>query len=190
MNTIGQWDSCNWGSKRGPPTICLKADRTVQWAGHNEYSQAIDWAVVRDDGTADRFASAIAETLRPPGGSTSISGAIDFSAWILRNIPYQAARLMIDLSADGSNNNGRSAAAARDEAVASGITVNGLAILAQEPTLDAYFREEVVGGPGAFLVVAEDFESFAKAILRKLVVEIAGAAPTTATSMGTAPRGE
>ena len=172
------------GGPRGAIAVTL-----VQWAGYKEYHQTIDWVVVEDGETADRFASAIAETRRPPGGSTSISSAIDFSAEVLRSVPYRAARLIIDLSADGSNNNGRPAAAARDEAVAVGITVNGLAIVAHEPTLDAYFREEVVGGPGAFLIVANDFESFATAILRKLVVEIAGAFPPRRPAMETASRG-
>lgn len=152
----------------------------VQWAGYNEYRQTIDWAVVHDAKTAERFASAIAETRRPPGGSTSISGAIDFSARLLRRSGFEAARRMIDISADGSNNNGRLPAAVRDEAVSSGIVINGLPILSQEPTLDNYFREQVIGGPGAFLIVAESFESFAMAIRRKLIVEIASAVPVTA----------
>lgn len=171
------------GGPRGAIAVTL-----VQWAGYKEYHQTIDWVVVDDGETADRFARAIAETRRPPGGSTSISSAIDFSAEVLQSAPYRAARLIIDLSADGSNNNGRSAAAARDEAVAAGITVNGLAITAHEPMLDAYFREEVVGGPGAFVVVADDFEDFAAAILRKLVVEIADAFPPQRPAMKTAPK--
>jgi hypothetical protein len=146
----------------------------VQWAGYGEYRQTIDWAVVQDAGTAESFASAIAETTRPPGGSTSISGAIDFSAQLLRQSGYTAARRMIDISADGSNNNGRSAVAARDAAVASGIIINGLPILSEQPTLDSYFREQIIGGLGAFIVVAQDFEAFSEAIRRKLIVEIAG----------------
>ena len=156
----------------------------VQWAGYGEYRQTIDWAVVHDAGTAEGFASAIAETMRPPGGSTSISGAIDFSAQLLRRSGYAAARLMIDISADGPNNNGRSADAARDNAVASGIVINGLPILSEHPTLDTYFQEQVIGGPGAFLVVAENFESFSGAIRRKLIVEIAGLVPVAARPEG------
>lgn len=151
----------------------------VQWSGYGEYRQTIDWAIIRDAETADRFASAIAETSRPPGGSTSISGAIDFSTRLLRNSGYETAQWMIDISADGPNNNGRSARAARNEAVAAGITINGLPILSEHPTLDAHFREQVIGGPGAFLVVAESFESFSRAILKKLIVEIAGGARAT-----------
>ena len=108
-------------------------------------------------------------------GPTSLSGAIDFSARLLRTSGHSARRRIIDVSGDGSNNHGRPATVARDEAVAAAITINGLPILAEEPALDTYYRENVIGGPGAFLVVAEDFESFSDAILRKLTIEIAGA---------------
>jgi hypothetical protein len=147
----------------------------VQWAGYGDYQQVIGWTVIHDAGTASRFASTIAETTRVLGGSTSLSGAIDFSARLLRTNGHNARRRIIDVSGDGSNNQGRPAAVARDEAVAAGITINGLPILAEEPALDTYYRKHVIGGPGAFLVVAKDFESFSDAILSKLTIEIAGA---------------
>ena len=147
----------------------------VQWAGYGDYQQVIGWTVIHDAGTASRFASSIAETTRVLGGSTSLSGAIDFSAWLLRTNGHDARRRIIDVSGDGSNNHGRPAAVARNEAVAAGITINGLPILTEEPALDTYYRKHVIGGPGAFLVVAKDFESFSDAILRKLTIEIAGA---------------
>jgi hypothetical protein len=148
----------------------------VQWAGFNEYRQTIDWAIVRNAETADGFASAILESGRPPGGSTGVSSAIDFSAHLLRHSAHRATRRVIDISGDGSNNNGRPAALARDEAVSAGIIINGLPILTEEPTLDSYFREQVIGGPGAFVIVAENQQSFATAIVKKLLVEIAGTA--------------
>ena len=146
----------------------------IQWAGFNEYRQTIDWAVVRDVETADGFASAIMESRRPPGGSTGVSSAIDFSAQLLRRSRDRAARKVIDISGDGFNNNGRPPDLARDEAVAAGIIINGLPILTEEPALDSYFREHVIGGPGAFLVVVEDPTSFSTAIVKKLLLEIAG----------------
>lgn len=158
--------------KRGPKGAI--AVTLVQWAGYGAYRQVIDWAVVRGTETADRFASAINESTRALSGSTSLSSAIDFSARLLRRSGHNAPRMVIDISGDGSNNNGRPAALARDEAVASGITINGLPILTQEPTLDVYYREHVISGPGAFLIVAENFEAFSTAILRKLTIEIAG----------------
>jgi hypothetical protein len=80
---------------------------------------------------------------------------------------------VMDISGDGSNNSGRSVVRARDEAAAKDVTINGLPILAFEPDLDVYFRDYVIGGPGAFMIVAKDFESFGEAILRKMIIEIA-----------------
>lgn len=87
--------------------------------------------------------------------------------------PFQASRRVIDVSGDGSNNRGRSASAARDDAVAAGIVINGLPILSLEPDLDRYYQENVIGGPGAFAVSAANYETFATAILKKLIAEIA-----------------
>ncbi|HEX7967650.1 MAG TPA: DUF1194 domain-containing protein, partial [Stellaceae bacterium] len=84
-----------------------------------------------------------------------------------------AVRRVIDVSGDGINNNGRAVTEARDAAVQTGITVNGLPILTEYPNLDTYYRENVIGGPGAFAVAASDFSSFGSAILSKLVREIA-----------------
>jgi hypothetical protein len=80
---------------------------------------------------------------------------------------------VIDVSGDGSNNRGRPVTLARDEAVAAGIGINGLPILALEPDLDRYYRDSVIGGPGAFVVAAKDYETFGEAILKKLITEIA-----------------
>ena len=80
---------------------------------------------------------------------------------------------MIDISGDGSNNGGRSVIRARDEAVAADVNINGLPILAWEPYLDTYYKENVIGGPGAFMIVAKDFNDFADAILKKMIIEIA-----------------
>jgi len=85
-----------------------------------------------------------------------------------------AQRRVIDISGDGSNNDGRDVGAARDDAVAAGITVNGLPIIEVEPGLEDYYRRNVIGGVGAFVVVARDIDAFANAVLRKLLVEVAG----------------
>ena len=87
--------------------------------------------------------------------------------------PFKGDRRVIDISGDGSNNGGRSVVRARDEAVAKDVTINGLPILAVEPYLDQYYRDYVIGGPGAFMIVADKFEDFADAILKKMIVEIA-----------------
>ena len=90
---------------------------------------------------------------------------------------------MIDVSGDGSNNRGRSVTHARDEAVDAGIVINGLPILAFEPYLDQYFKDYVIGGPGAFMIAAKSFETFAEAILMKLIIEIADLGPRDSASM-------
>jgi hypothetical protein len=88
---------------------------------------------------------------------------------------FQGVRRVIDVSGDGANNRGRPSAEARDEAVRAGATINGLPILALEPWLDRYYWDNVVGGPGAIVITAESYETFADAVLKKLVIEIAAA---------------
>jgi Protein of unknown function (DUF1194) len=141
---------------------------------------------VSDDASAKMLADALAEAPLSSGQSTSISGAIDYSAKLFADNGYKSFRRVIDISGDGYNNRGRPAEWARDQAVAAGITINGLPILNDRPNplsgtppadLDRYFEERVIGGPGAFLVVAEDFTAFARAIMNKLLIEIAGVPP-------------
>ena len=107
------------------------------------------------------------------GGGTSISGAIDYSRMLLGAGPFRGIRRVIDISGDGANNRGRAVTLARDEAVRDGISINGLPILALEPDLDRYYYDYVIGGPGAFMVPAKNYDTFADAILKKLIIEIA-----------------
>ncbi len=109
------------------------------------------------------------------GGGTSISGAIDYSRLLLAQSPFNGARRVIDISGDGANNRGRAVTAARDEAVHDGIGINGLPILSVEPGLDRYYYDNVIGGPGAFMIPAENYDTFADAVLKKLITEIAAA---------------
>jgi hypothetical protein len=146
----------------------------VQWTGPELQIQVLLWTVIKDATTAHAFAAAIQATPRRLfGGGTSISGVIDYAVPLLLESPFQGTRRIIDISGDGSNNRGRPAASARDDAVRAGIVINGLPILAREPTLDRYFYDHVIGGPGAFVVVAESYETFADAILKKLLREMA-----------------
>jgi hypothetical protein len=101
--------------------------------------------------------------------------------------PYDAPRRTIDVSGDGTNNAGRDVVSVRDEALAQGVTINGLVILSDTPLvwnpdhtnppggLDNYYRNNVVGGPGAFVQVAQDFNSFGQAIVKKMIAEVAQA---------------
>ena len=155
----------------------------VEWASDDHQQTVVEWTLVSDDASAKMLADALAEAPLSSGGSTSISGAIDYSAKLFADNGYKGFRRVIDISGDGYNNRGRPAEWARDQAVAAGITINGLPILNDRPNplggtspadLDRYFEERVIGGPGAFLVVAEDFPAFTRAIMNKLLIEIAG----------------
>ncbi|HLH97981.1 MAG TPA: DUF1194 domain-containing protein [Xanthobacteraceae bacterium] len=145
-----------------------------QWTGSQLQAEIVPWTLVKDQASAESVASLMATTPRKLfRGGTSISGAIEYAMrWFPRS-PFQGDRRVIDVSGDGSNNNGRSVTRARDEAVAAGVVINGLPILAWEPDLDYYYKNNVIGGPGAFMTVAKDFDTFADAILKKMVQEIA-----------------
>jgi hypothetical protein len=159
----------------------------VEWSGSGEQKIVVDWTVIHDGEDAGAVAQQILGAPRSFLSRTSISEAIDFSVAQLGQAPAAADRKIVDISGDGTNNAGRQVTDARDEAVANGITINGLAIIntqtrpgftmhTQPPGgLPSYYRENVIGGPGAFLLVVENFASFTDAMTRKLVSEIASA---------------
>jgi hypothetical protein len=157
----------------------------VEWSGPVSQKLVIDWTVIKDSETAQGFGDRLIEAPRSFADSTSISAGIDFAMSQFGRAPYQSGRRTIDVSGDGDNNSGRDVRRARDEAVAEGVTVNGLVILT-DPALSSrhtnppgglanYYRENVIGGPDAFVMVAEDFNSFGRAITIKLIAEIAHA---------------
>src|SRR5688572_11935770 len=146
----------------------------MQWTGPALQVHVVPWMIVRDQASMQRVADAIdAAPRRLFGGGTSISGAIDHARTLFPVSGVTSPRRVIDVSGDGSNNRGRPATEARDDAVADGIVINGLPILALEPWLDQYYVSDVIGGPGAFVVPAQSYETFAEAVLKKLVTEIA-----------------
>jgi hypothetical protein len=160
----------------------------VQWTGPALQIQVVPWMLIRDEASMLAFADAIARAPRQLfGGGTSISGAIDHAMTLFPATELRGARRVIDVSGDGANNRGRPATLARDEAVNAGATINGLPILALEPGLDIYYRDNVIGGPGAFMVPAESFETFAEAVLKKLIIEIAGIEAPSDTVLAAAP---
>ena len=162
----------------------------VEWSGIGATKIVIDWSIIRDEATAKDFSAQVVEAPRAFADRTSISGGIDFAMAQLARSPYQSNRHTIDVSGDGTNNSGRDVTYARDEAVAKGVTINGLVILSAQPMswnadhtnppggLDNYYRNNVIGGPGSFVMVAEDFNSFGQAILNKLIAEIASVQQT------------
>jgi len=166
----------------------------IEFAGANQVKTVIDWRVLHDTETASRFAAELAEAPRSFAGFTAISAAVDFAAELLAPDQLTANNLIterraMDVSGDGTNNAGRDVATARDDAVAAGIVINGLAIINERPAgyafahvqppegLQEYYRRNVIGGPGSFVVAVKDFTTFTEAITRKLVSEIASNSP-------------
>ena len=158
-----------------------------EWSGPESMAMIADWTVIGDEESAAVFSDTIAMAQRPFANRTAIGAAIDFARAQFPRSGIDSQRRVIDVSGDGTNTNGREPAPARDEAMAAGITINGLVILSPEPMpwnpyhthppggLENYYRENVAGGPGAFVLVVEDFNSFAYAVVNKLVREIAAA---------------
>jgi hypothetical protein len=164
----------------------------VEWSGAEQQHTLIDWRLLSDERSAQALAAELAESPIVRLMYTSISGAIDYCVPMFDDNGYAGERRVIDISGDGPNNRGRPLADARAAALARGITINGLPILNDRPqpwngltpiemNLDRYYAEQVIGGPGAFTVVAEDYTAFREAILTKLILEIAGHAPPRRT---------
>lgn len=153
----------------------------TEWGGPTSQHVIVDWTLIRDAASARAFASELVTRPRAARGYNSISAAIDFCVGLMERGPYRGLKRVIDVSGDGPNIGGRAVEAARDDAVAKGITVNALAILRPGGSVAArmgqplpdYYREAVIGGPGAFVEVADQNRSFAEAVRRKIVTEIA-----------------
>ncbi len=159
-----------------------------EWAGAALQRTVVPWSVIRTPADAEAFTDELAKNPPVSWSRTSISGAIDYAVALFDASPHRAPRRVIDISGDGANNHGRSLSAAREEALAKGIVINGLPVINDRPNfgapserdLDIYYEANVIGGPGAFMMVAENFEAFGAAILAKLIREIAEAPPTAA----------
>lgn len=154
----------------------------MEWSAGDYQRMIVGWSLIDGKESADGFAARLAAQPRVSQSWTAIGAAIDAAVFLIEGNAYDGARKVVDVSGDGVNNHGREPAAARDDAVAVGITVNGLAIMRPktawswppEAPLDAYYRENVVGGPNSFLMVANEPQAFPRAILQKLLREIAG----------------
>ena len=173
----------------------------VEWAGDEEQKTVVDWSMIRDEEGADGMAAAILAAPRSFIGRTSISGAIDFSTARIDAAPAQADKRIIDISGDGTSNSGRPISEARD---AGGRRAESRSTAWRSstppptraspitPTRRAacpnYYQENVIGGPGAFLLVVENFGTFADAIAKKLIAEIAGLPPARRLAAWTASR--
>jgi hypothetical protein len=157
----------------------------VEFASAGDVRTVLDFTVVRDADTARAFADRINAAPRSFWGRTAIGAGIQMAMHDLAASPFQSARQVIDVCGDGTNNAGPDVAMVRDDAVAAGITVNGLTIINDHPAsfiyahvqppggLTKYYSEHVIGGPGSFVLEVHDFNSFGAAMTRKLVDEIA-----------------
>jgi len=147
----------------------------LQWSSASAQTKAIDWTQIASRAEAFAFAQKVRTIGRVvPGGATALGNAMDVAAQWTRDNAFLGERKVIDVSGDGRSNEGGSPAFARAAANRAGIIINGLAILNEEPNLARYYIAGVVGGPGAFLLTANDFEDFAVAMRRKLYFEIIG----------------
>jgi hypothetical protein len=171
----------------------------IEWSGAGAQKVVIEWTLIDGPDAARKFADTLVEAPRAFADRTSISGAIDFSMETLARAPFEAPRRTIDISGDGTHNSGRGLLAAREDALATGVTINGLVILSESPLpwnpehtnppggLAKYFQDNVIGGPGAFVTVAENFQSFGQALISKLVAEIAEAPADGTTGIAAHP---
>jgi hypothetical protein len=155
----------------------------LEWAGVTRQTIVVPWTTIEGAEGAVEFAEQLASAPIQRGPRTSISGAIDFSVRLLEDIPVEPLRRVIDISGDGANNQGRLVTQARDDALSRDITINGLPIMLKRAVgywdvaeLDLYYRDCVIGGPGAFMIPVRERQQFAEAIKTKIIREIAGLA--------------
>lgn len=170
---------------RGGPAGAI-AVSYLEFAGGEDVRTVLGWTMLRDAASARDFAERLKAAPRSFWGRTAISGGIDLGATMLAASGIMAERRVIDVCGDGTNNSGRPVTEARDAAVQAGITINGLAIINDHPVswvhahvqppggLVKYYRDHVIGGPGAFVLEVHDFHTFGEAMTRKLVTEISG----------------
>ena len=144
-----------------------------EWSGPTLNTLVVPWKRIASPADAEAVAAALRSAPRTIfGGGTAVGAAITTAASLFPGSGFEASRRVIDVSGDGANNRGPAAEPARDIAVAAGITINGLPIMGQEPFVDRYYRDSVIGGPDAFLIVAQDYDDFARAVLEKLFREL------------------
>jgi Protein of unknown function (DUF1194) len=166
-------------TKSGAIGVCF-----IEWSGEDDQQIVLPWTEIRDEEDGGGAAAVILKAPRSFTGRTSISAAIDYAMGYFAKAKWSATRRIIDISGDGTSNSGRAITEARDGATAAGVTINGLAIINDKPNLGYsahtnppgglpnYYRQNVIGGPSAFLVVVKDFNSFAEAMANKLAKEI------------------
>ena len=145
----------------------------IQWAQEAHQFKSVDWVHLRRDTDAQNLANQIASIARhTPSGQTAIGNALLFAMGEINTNAYTGLRRVIDLSGDGRSNDGILLKQARATVLQQGITINGLAILNEISVLEEYFRNDLIGGYGAFVLTALDYTDFARAISQQLAREI------------------
>ncbi len=155
----------------------------VEWGAADSQHTIVDWTVVDGRESAEAFGARLRAAPRAAWGYNSISAAIDYAVALIETNRYRGLRRVIDVSADGPNIGGRPVRAARDDAVARGITINALLVLSRRGSLPGWtgeelmqhYRNDVIGGTGAFAKAVEEGESFPRAVRDKLILEVAHA---------------
>ena len=162
----------------------------VEWSGAFQQATLVGWTIVDGKASAAAFARKLTDAPRRFLGGTSISGAIGYSFRMFKENGIRGARQVIDISGDGANNRGVPVVTARDMAVRAGITINGLAVLCRHCSgppndydLELAFRDLIIGGNGAFVISADNAGTFADAVRKKLILEIADTSPTGNTDL-------
>lgn len=163
----------------------------VEWAGATVQHVIVPWTIISNQDDAADVARRL--TLNPANSArrTSISGALRFAGDMFAESPFEGMKRVVDISGDGANNQGRLVIEARDALVAQGVTINGLPLMTSGgfstaydvAHLDLYYRDCVIGGPGAFMIPVNDWSQFPEAVRRKLVLELAGIVPSVDTQL-------
>lgn len=153
----------------------------VEWSGEYFQRMLVPWTLIDGEETARSFADMLAAAPIRSNFRTSISGALIYATGLFGGNGYRGPAA-IDISGDGANNQGPEVEVARDAAVRSGITINGLPLLLRPGSMDSYFeimklddyyQDYVIGGTGAFMIPVRRVSEFGPAIRRKLILEIA-----------------
>ncbi len=157
----------------------------IEFSGSEQVQTVLQWTMISDAASAADFATKLVAAPRTSYGRTAIGSGVDAAARMLQELDYGDVRKVIDVAGDGTSNAGHTITEARDDALADGITINGLAIINDHPVsytfahvqppggLGNWYRENVTGGPGSFVVEVHDFTAFGQAMARKLLDEIA-----------------
>jgi hypothetical protein len=154
----------------------------TEWAGTHYQMVVIDWTLIDSAAAARRFAEKLSEAPRTSQSWTAVGAALAYAGQRFDGSGFSSRRRVIDISGDGRTNDGPPAELVRDKLVAQGIVINGLPVMMNRTnfgrppdlTLDTYYEENVIGGPGSFMIVADNFEQFGRAVRNKLVREVSG----------------